>query len=292
MDKKENLSWKFYCLLGTASIGLVGGLYYLYNLFSNNFEEELSENQKNKLEELSKDLQNLHEGKIPEAQTITGTTHSVKNPQKEFTLKVFRQINELSEEMFNKEHPNWISQRRMILEKNNGKNNAEYTSFCENILAEKMRIESMAAEILLGKLGMSQYDLQMMMERIPQQDFMELQQEMLKKQSESVDKIDTAKITNETVIKAFKSFIVKKAELDEETKMFAQFMNDTSEEARMNFFLKLEIHKYQIDDYLYNSYGIDFNVLLNMINTRELTKHREIEADYNNLLRELSQTFQ
>jgi hypothetical protein len=36
--------------------------------------------------------------------------------------------------------------------------------------------------------------------------------------------------------------------LDEETKNLAQFMNDTSEEARMNFFLKLEIHKYMIDD--------------------------------------------
>jgi hypothetical protein len=69
-------------------------------------------------------------------------------------------------------------------------------------------------------------------------------------------------------------------------------MNDTSEEDRLFFFLKLEIHKYQIDDYLYNLYKLDFNNLMSLITLRRLASHREIEADYNNLLNELRQSFQ
>jgi len=286
MDKKDNLSWKFYALLGSASLGIIGGLYYLYNLFSNNYEMEISEEQKKKIDELNNIFQNLNEN-------AESSSSSVKAPsEKDFTIKVFKQINELSEEMFKKEHPNWIVDRRRILEKNPGSNNSEYTSYCENILAEKMRIESMAADVILQKLGMSQYDLQMMMEKIPQQDFMMLQEEMMKKQALSGDQVDTSKISNENIIKAFKSFLVKKNQLDQETKMLAQFMNDTSEEARMNFFLKLEIHKYMIDDFLFNGYGLDFNTLLQLLTERKLTTHSEIERDYNNLLNELRQSFQ
>lgn len=285
MEKKEQLSWKFYALLGSASVGVIGGLYYLYNLFSNTQEMEISDDQKTKIDELSTMFQNLNE-------------KTRENPidnqpsEKDFSIRVFKQINELSEDMFKKEHPNWITERRQILEKNNGNSNVEYNSFCENILAEKMRVESMAADMILNKLGMSQMDLQMLMEKIPQQDFMVLQEEMMKKQALSGENIDTGKISNETVIKAFKSFLVKKSELDQETRQLAQFMNDTSEEARMNFFLKLEIQKYMIDDYLFNNYKLDFNTLLQMITERRLANHPEIEKDYNNLLYELRQSFQ
>jgi hypothetical protein len=282
------VSWKFYALLGTATVGFVGGLYYLHNLFSNNYEMEISEEQKTKIEELTNLYQNISEN------SESSSTSQKASSEKEFTIKIFKQINELSEEMFKKENPNWILQRRQILEKSSGSpsSNSEYTSFCENILAEKMRIESTAAELVLQKLGMNQFDLQAMMEKIPQQDFMALQEEMMKKQALSGDSVDLNKISNDSIIKAFKSFLVKKKELDEETKNLAQFMNDTSEEARMNFFLKLEIHKYMIDDYLFNNYGFDFNMLMQLLTDRKLTTHKEIERDYNNLIYELRQSFQ
>jgi len=288
MEKKEGVSWKFYALLGTATVGFVGGLYYLHNLFSNNYEMEISEEQKSKIEELTNLYQNISEN------SESSSTSQKASSEKEFTIKIFKQINELSEEMFKKENPNWILQRRQILEKSSGSpiSNSDYTSFCENILAEKMRIESTAAEIILQKLGMNQFDLQAMMEKIPQQDFMSLQEEMMKKQALSADTVDLNKISNDSIIKAFKSFLVKKKELDEETKNLAQFMNDTSEEARMNFFLKLEIHKYMIDDYLFNNYGFDFNMLMQLLTDRKLTTHKEIERDYNNLLYVLRQPFQ
>jgi len=288
MEKKEGVSWKFYALLGTATVGFVGGLYYLHNLFSNNYEMEISEEQKSKIEELTNLYQNISEN------SESSSTSQKASSEKEFTIKIFKQINELSEEMFKKENPNWILQRRQILEKSSGSpsSNSEYTSFCENILAEKMRIESTAAELVLQKLGMNQFDLQAMMEKIPQQDFMSLQEEMMKKQALSADTVDLNRISNDSIIKAFKSFLVKKKELDEETKNLAQFMNDTSEEARMNFFLKLEIHKYMIDDYLFNNYGFDFNMLMQLLTDRKLTTHKEIERDYNNLLYELRQSFQ
>ena len=288
MEKKEGVTWKFYALLGTATVGVVGGLYYLYSLFSNNYEMEISEERKSKIDELITLYQNIGES------SESSSSSQKANSEKDFTIKVFKQINELSEEMFKKEHPNWILQRRQILDKSgdspNG--NGEYTSFCENILAEKMRIESTAAELVLQKLGMNQFDLQAMMEKIPQQDFMALQEEMMKKQALSAESVDVNKISNDAIIKAFKSFLVKKKQLDEETKNLAQFMNDPSEEARMNFFLKLEIHKYMIDDYLFNNFEFDFNMLLQLLTDRKLTTHKEIERDYNNLLYELRQSFQ
>ena len=155
-----------------------------------------------------------------------------------------------------------------------------------------MRIESMAADMILNKLGMSQMDLQMLMEKVPQQDFMDLQKEMMEKQALSVENIETKNISDEKIIEAFKGFVKKKQLLDQETKQLAQFMNDTSEEARMNFFLKLEIQKYTIDDYLFNKFTLDFNTLLRLITERKLDKNPVIENDYTNLLNELSQSFQ
>jgi len=155
-----------------------------------------------------------------------------------------------------------------------------------------MRIESTAAELILQKMGISQFDLQGMMEKIPQQDFMTLQENMIKKQGLSTDSVDVAKVSKDDIIRAFKSFMDKKKQLDEETKNFAQFMNDTSEEARMNFFLKLEIHKYMIDDFLLNTHGFDFNMLLQLLTDRKLTTDKEIKSDYDNLIYELRQSFQ
>ena len=118
MDKKDKLSWKFYALLGSASLGLVGGLYYLYNLFSNNCEVEISQEQKSKLDELSNLYQNYQEN------TDANSTQKAET-ESTFTIRVFKQINELSEEMFKKDHPNWIEDRRRILEKSTG-NNSDY----------------------------------------------------------------------------------------------------------------------------------------------------------------------
>jgi len=287
MENKDSISWKFYALLGTASLGILGGLYYLYNLFSHNYENDLSEEQKNRLEKLYVQYQNLNEN-----------SESISNKDKlpserQFTFDLFLQINELTEEMFIKENPNWITERRRILDKNQGNiGNSEYASYCENMLSEKMRFESLAAQIIMEKLGINQQDLQLMMDKIPQEDFTKLQEEIMKKQHIDSAIRDLNKISNETIIKAFKGFLIKKNELDQETKMLAQFLNDNSEESKMNFYKKLESHKFMIDDYLFNGFGFDFNMLLNLLNQRKLTLHSEIERDYNNLISELSQTFQ
>jgi len=87
MEKKEGVSWKFYALLGTATVGLVGGLYYLYNLFSSNYEMEISEEQISKIEELTNLYQNISENSESSSQKA--------NSEKHFTIKVFEQINEV-----------------------------------------------------------------------------------------------------------------------------------------------------------------------------------------------------
>ena len=276
-NSKEIVSWKFYALLSGATIGVVGGMYFLYSLFTNSYDIEMSQDQKEKLEELVQISQNINES---ESQT------DKKESESAFAIKIFRQINELSEEMFLKDNPNWILERRTLLKDNK---KPEYNSFCENILSEKMRVESQAAEMILQKLGMSQFELQSMMEKIPQKDFMELQQQMAQKQQQNSTGKSAEKFTDEEIIKAFKEFLKLKVDMDNESKNMSQFMNDQSEEARMQFFLKLEINKYMIDDYLTNLHDVDFSMLMMLVNSRQLFNNPQISADYHKLMQEFNQ---
>ena len=276
-DIKNIVSWKFYGLLAGASVGLVGGLYTLYSLFSDNMDAELSDDQKDKLEELVKISETINE---------TETPTQKKESESSFAIRVFKQINELSEEMFLKDYPTWIQNRRSLLKDNKKQ---EYNSFCENILSEKMRIESQSAEMILNKLGMSQIELQGMMEKIPQQEFMALQQQMMQKQQLNTSTKSPESFQDDDVIKAFKKFLILKTDMDNESKNMQQFMNDQSEEAKMQFFLKLEINKYQIDDYLFNLYELDFSTLMMLINSRQLFSNPEISADYQKLMAEFNQ---
>ena len=240
-------------------------------------DAKLSEEQKDKLEELVKISETINETETPEQK---------KESESAFAIRVFKQINELSEEMFLKENPIWITTRRSLLK---GKeNNSEYNSFCENILQEKMRIESQAAEMILNKLGMSQIELQGMMEKIPQNEFMILQQQMMQKQQLSSSIKSPESYQDEDVIKAFKEFLILKADMDNESKNMSQFMNDQSEEARIQFFLKLEINKYMIDDYLFSLYELDYSTLMVLINSRHLYTNPEISANYQKLMEELN----
>lgn len=282
MEKKETLSWKFYALLGTASIGLVGGLYYLYNLFANNLDFEMSDQQESKFVELQEALKQINN----QESHIQGQTQGLsKTNEVEFTKGVLVQINKLSEEMFQKEFPDYIKSRRDLLR--NGRA-PEYNAYCEQMLGEKMRVESIAADLALQKLGMTQYDLQALMEKIPQEEFMKMQQEIIMNQHKP-NQFNPLDFTDEKIIKAFRALMVKKAELDAETRMLASYMTDTSEEARMSFFMKLEIQKYMIDDYLMNEHGIDCSGLLYMIELKRLGTHPDISKEYNLLLKEFNQ---
>jgi hypothetical protein len=278
MEKNDKISWKFYAMLGGASVVLVGGLYYLYNLFSNNIDYDISQDQKEKLEELSQIYQTINE---------SDTTTEKKESESSFAIKVFKQINELSEEMFNKEFSDWIIKRKQLLKENK---KAEYNLYCESILGEKMRIESIAADVILQKLNLTQYDLQSMMEKIPQKEFMELQQQMIQKQ-QNADKRNPDLYSNEVIIKAFKEFLNLKNALDNESKNIAQFMNDPSEEMKINFFVKLEINKFMIDDHLTNLFDLDFSMLLMLINSRQLYENPEIARDYSKLMQEFNQGY-
>jgi hypothetical protein len=278
-DNKDSLNWKFYALLTGASIGFISGIYYIYSLF-NDIDSDLSDDQKEKLEELVKISENLNQNHSEES----GSSTKKKESDSTFAIKVFRQINELSEEMFLKDYPNWIQIRRNLLKENN---KPEYYSYCENILSEKMRIESKAAEMILNKLGMTQIELQTMMEKINQNEYTQLQQEMLQKSQLTIK--NPEKLTNDDVIKAFKEFLHLKNEMDAESRNMGQFMNDPSDEARMMFFIKLEINKYMIDDYLFNLFEIDFSALMMLINTRQLYSDSQIASDYQRLMQDFNQ---
>ena len=279
MDKnnKDLISWKFYALLTGAAAGMIGGIYYLYTLFSDNMDADISEDQKEKLEELVKLSETLNE-----SESAPEKKQTVSN----FAIKIFRQINELSEEIFLKENPNWMENRRNLIK---DKKISEYNSYCENILSEKMRIESQSAEMILAKLGMSQIELQGMMEKIPQTEFMAIQQEMIQKSQASTLKKSPESFKDAELIKAFKEFIRLKNELDVESRQMAQFMNDNSEEARMHFFVKMEVNKYKIDDSLFNLFELEFSSLMMLINSRQLFTNPEISEDYQKMMQEFNQ---
>ena len=64
-----------------------------------------------------------------------------------------------------------------------------------------------------------------------------------------------------------------------------------NEEARMSFFIKLEISKYLVDDYLTNEYNLDSRNLLELIHLKGLQTHRQISVDLNNLENENMSNF-
>ena len=131
---------------------------------------------------------------------------------------------------------------------------------------------------------MSQFELQGMMENLTQKESMEMQQQMVQKQQEYSANKTLGKFTNEEIIKAFKEFVKLKAEMDEECKNMN--LNDHSEEARMQFYSKLEINKYMIEDYLSNLYDLDFSQLMMLINSRYLFDNPGISADFQILMQE------
>lgn len=59
-------------------------------------------------------------------------------------------------------------------------------------------------DLFCKKLGKIQTYLQMMIEKIPQQEFMVLQEEMMKKLALINENIDTSEISNKNIIRAFK----------------------------------------------------------------------------------------
>ena len=111
-NNKDLVSWKFYALLTGSSIGLVGGMYFLYSLFTNNIDCEMSDEQKEKLAELVKLSETMNESESSESPI------EKKESESSFAIRIFKQINELSEEMFLKEYPNWIAERRTLLKDN------------------------------------------------------------------------------------------------------------------------------------------------------------------------------
>ena len=201
---------------------------------------------------------------------------------KEKYFNIFNQINDLNEEMFSKEHNNWISKRRGLLKEN--KNN-EYYSFCEYILEEKIRIESIAVDIILNRFGINQYEIQEMMEDIPQKDLIELQEQLTQKQKlQNNGNINPNSISNEKIIEAFKEYLKIKAELDNESKNMQQQFMTYSEEGNMKFVLRQEINKYFIDDILFNSFEIDFSQLMMIVNSRQLFTNPEISEEYQKII--------
>ena len=271
MEKKQKLSWKFYALLGTATFGVVGGLYYLYNLLSNP-AIEISDEQKEKIENLTKIYQNVNDA---------GLKDSKEKKEIEITLKILKQINELCDELFKKEYPDWEFKRRQILKDNNI---SEYNSFCEYIVSEKMWIESIAAEIILQKLNISQLELQFLMEKIPQHKYFELQKQMLEKTS--YNKPNPEKFNSNTLILAFKKFISKKNEIDNQFKNIIPMINENDEEGKMELYAKMEINKHLIDDYLMIEFDIDAQNLLDLIHIKGLNTNKDIEGEFNNLINE------
>ena len=103
---------------------------------------EISQNHKENIEELVQMSQNMNESEFE-------STIAKKKFVSAFVIKIFKQINKLSEEMFLEENPNWIAERRTLLKDNK---KLEYNSYCQNVLANKIRIESQAADMILQKL--------------------------------------------------------------------------------------------------------------------------------------------
>ena len=183
MEINENLSLNFYGLLGSAIIGLLGGFYYIYKNYKykkikSHDSEQLKKHSQSKSS--TNAFKQINEVPGEFLKIKNDSEESMEQSSSEFVISLYKKFYEVTDELFKKQYPDWIAKRR-VLQKNNKID--DYFVLCENMLSEKLRIESIVMEETLQKFGLSQTDYQNLMEKIPISTICELQKDMVLKES-------------------------------------------------------------------------------------------------------------
>lgn len=134
MESKYTYSAKFYLMLGAGLVGLAGGLYYLYNLFA---EEEISEIELIKIDEIAK--------KVEESKGVI---------TQEVALQLLAKINKLSEDIIKKQNSDLEMRRREAIN-----NDEEYQSVCMEYLRAKEEAYMTAMNMILQKFNITYEEL-------------------------------------------------------------------------------------------------------------------------------------
>jgi hypothetical protein len=223
---KENqgLSKTFWILGSAAVLGLVGGVYYLYNLFSQ--EEELSEEQKLQIEEMKQEVEDTNGELTPE-----------------LAVQTMALTNKFAEEMMKKMKPDIDERRRAAIN-----NPEEYEKICAELFECKEHAYNTATNRVLAQFGFSMEDLQKVMSRVSPFEIEKKVYEYEKPSFEGTTIPEKAKVKE--------AFCYYGKKFTEEMKEFHNMMNqnqvDPSQQDYVIF--RLLVLKMRVDDELYFKY--------------------------------------
>jgi len=220
----ENYSKAFYALAGASITGIIGGVYYFYNLLKG--EPELSDEIESQIEEIS---EKVHTGEL-----------SVDN-----AVKIMGMTNKYAEDIIKKSKPDIDFRRREVLN-----NEEEYEKVCFEYLECKEFSYQTASNAILNKFNISMEDLQKVLSRVAPY---ELEQRLYETEKPEFDD-NNKSMDGETTKKAFIYYGTK---FLQQINDFNRIMMQLSQGQQEFIMFKLLILKMRIDDELWFKFEIN-----------------------------------
>jgi hypothetical protein len=227
MDNKDKgYTYTFYALVSAGVVGLFGGLYSLFNYFSD--EEQLSDTQNIQVEEIKQEFEEAS-GKL---------TFNL-------AVQIMAMTNKLSEDILKKLHPDIYERRRKALA-----NPIEYDNLCNEYLEVKNHAYMSASKTIMNKFGVKEEDFQTILQNT---NPMEFEQKVIQYEKPEFDREFPQK---EEVKKAFLEYSsIFMEEMKGFRSLMAQLQNNPQQQELA--FAKLLTLKLKVDDIIYTKYQLN-----------------------------------
>jgi len=254
-SKENQYSKTLYALAGIGIAGLLGGVYFLVNLFKEP-EMCLDEEQEKELDVLTEKL-NEKSGEL----TV------------ETAVQIMAMINKVTEEKIRSEHPDLDDRRREAL-KNNDK---DYDQLCQESFMRRTEVSQDASQFILSKFGISEQALQEFFQNYgnPQE---------IEKLLQTFDKpifdgeMPSATITKEAFLYYGKKIITVMQSFFMESRQYTQQQYMADPMLQQEQMIKMMILKLRVDDELHIKYKVTEQQVRYLLVKYNLLDDHEVKA--------------
>lgn len=264
MDKKQNTGNNilFYTLAAGAVTAMVGSAYYLYNLFTQ--EEELSEEDMVKIEELKEEITQQIEEKNSQGLTP------------EIAIQIMSMTNKVGEEILKKNKPFLEEKRRAAINIPE-----EYERICQEYLEAKEYAFQEASKKVLAQFGDFTFeDINKIMMEVHPAEY-----EKMNHKYEQVSFGNNPAPDKVTVKQAYLYYGKKFKEEMRNVQKIMPFGGNMDQEQQHYMFFKLLIMKFKVEDLLYVKYKYTEAQIKYMLFEYNLFEDPEIRAINDQLAR-------
>jgi len=253
-DEKANSNYNksFFVLAGAGIAGIIGSVYYLYNLFGG---EEIMVDIESQIEELNRSIN--------------------RNKTKEISIrsaiKIMSMVTKMTEEKVKRTLPDIDIRRRAAFD-----NNEEYAKICYEFLNCKEDAFQQASNLILDKINISKEDFQNRLARIEAIELEKRLYEMDKPDFEDGQKLDREK--------AKKAFVFYGNRFLTEMNGFYNDIFQLKQPPNENeVMFSLAVLKTKCDDELYKTYGVNEIQMRFLLYEYDLNDDQDIKDMHNKL---------